>query len=87
MMTVASSSGSALEKLAPQALEAEQSVLGSILIDADAILRVADFLHPADFYKAAPEHIRTVLARIEEVGQELEAALERWIELEEIGKA
>ena len=53
MMTVASSSGSALEKLAPQALEAEQSVLGSILIDADAILRVADFLHPADFYKAA----------------------------------
>jgi replicative DNA helicase len=53
MMTVASSSGSALEKLAPQALEAEQSVLGSILIDADAILRVADFLHPGDFYKAA----------------------------------
>ncbi|HET7686438.1 MAG TPA: replicative DNA helicase [Candidatus Limnocylindria bacterium] len=53
MMTVASSSGSALEKLAPQALEAEQSVLGSILIDPDAILRVADFLHPADFYKAA----------------------------------
>ena len=41
----------------------------------------------ADFYKAAPEHIRTVLARIEEVGQELEAALERWLELEEIGKA
>ena len=57
MMTVASSSGSALEKLAPQALEAEQSVLGSILIDADAILRVADFLHPGDFYKAAHGNI------------------------------
>ena len=28
-----------IDKLAPQAVEAEQSVLGSILIDADAILR------------------------------------------------
>ena len=52
MMTIASQ-GSALEKLAPQAQEAEQSVLGSILIDADAILRVAEFLRPADFYRAA----------------------------------
>jgi replicative DNA helicase len=41
-----------IDKLAPQAVEAEQSVLGSILIDADAILRVGDFLKPADFYRA-----------------------------------
>jgi replicative DNA helicase len=41
-----------LDKLAPQAVEAEQSVLGSILIDADAILRVAEFLKPGDFYRA-----------------------------------
>ncbi len=41
-----------IDKLAPQALEAEQSVLGSILIDADAILRVGDFLKQADFYRA-----------------------------------
>ena len=40
-----------IDKLAPQAVEAEQSVLGSILIDADAILRVGDFLKPADFYR------------------------------------
>ncbi len=40
-----------LQKLSPQALEAEQSVLGSILIDADAILRVGDFLRPVDFYR------------------------------------
>jgi replicative DNA helicase len=37
--------------LAPQAIEAEQSVLGSLLIDADAILKVADFLRPIDFYR------------------------------------
>jgi len=41
-----------LDKLAPQAVEAEQSVLGSILIDADAILRVGDFLKPVDFYRS-----------------------------------
>src|SRR5688572_669384 len=41
-----------IDKLAPQAVEAEQSVLGSILIDPDAVLRVGDFLKPADFYRA-----------------------------------
>jgi len=40
-----------IDKLAPQAVDAEQSVLGSLLIDSDAILKVADFLHPADFYR------------------------------------
>jgi replicative DNA helicase len=40
-----------IDKLAPQAVEAEQSVLGSILIDADAILRVGDFLKSGDFYR------------------------------------
>ena len=40
-----------IDKLAPQAVEAEQSVLGSILIDPEAILKVAEFLHPQDFYR------------------------------------
>src|SRR3989337_3860107 len=40
-----------IDKLAPQSAEAEQSVLGSILIDPEAILKVAEFLHPADFYR------------------------------------
>lgn len=34
----------------PQNIEAEQAVLGSMLIDARAIDRVASFLRPADFY-------------------------------------
>ncbi|MFA6909046.1 MAG: replicative DNA helicase [Patescibacteria group bacterium] len=37
-------------KLPPQNLEAEQSVLGSLLIDRDAIIRVSDFLTSDDFY-------------------------------------
>ena len=39
-----------LNKVPPQSKEAEQSVLGSILIDKDAIIQVADMISPADFY-------------------------------------
>ena len=37
-------------KLLPQNIEAEEAVLGSLLIDPDAIIRVATFLRPDDFY-------------------------------------
>ena len=40
-----------LEKIPPQNIEAEQSVLGSLLIDKDAIVKVADLIRPDDFYK------------------------------------
>ena len=40
------------DKLPPQNLEAEKSVLGSIIIDKDAINKVADFLNPEDFYSS-----------------------------------
>lgn len=44
-------------KVPPQSLEAEQAVLGSILIDKDAIFKVADLLAPNDFYSPAHEKI------------------------------
>lgn len=34
----------------PQSVDIEASVLGALLIDADAIVRVADVLRPVDFY-------------------------------------
>ena len=40
----------------------------------------------SEFYKADADHIRSVLARIDEINGALEQALERWIELEAIGK-
>jgi replicative DNA helicase len=40
-------------RLPPQNIEAEQSVLGALLIDKEAILKVADILRPEDFYKDA----------------------------------
>lgn len=44
-------------KLPPQNLEAEQAVLGSLLIDKNAIFKVADVLNPEDFYSPAHEKI------------------------------
>lgn len=41
----------AIERIPPQNVEAEQSVLGSLLIDKDAIIKVGDLLVPGDFYK------------------------------------
>jgi replicative DNA helicase len=39
-----------VERLPPHNIEAEQSVLGSLLIDRDAIIKVASYLKPEDFY-------------------------------------
>lgn len=40
-----------MEKLLPQNIEAEQGVLGSLIIDPDAAAEVTDFLSAADFYR------------------------------------
>jgi replicative DNA helicase len=40
-----------IDRLPPQSIEAEQSVLGALLIDKDAVVEVADVLHPDDFYR------------------------------------
>ena len=39
-----------LERTVPHNIEAEESVLGSLLIDPEALFRVASFLKPEDFY-------------------------------------
>ncbi len=44
-------------RLPPQDIEAEQSVLGSLLIDKDAIVKIADIVAPKDFYRKAHEMI------------------------------
>ena len=42
-----------INKIPPQNLEAEQSFLGSLLIDKEAIIKVADMVSEKDFYKNA----------------------------------
>lgn len=46
-----------VERLPPQNIEAEQSVLGSLLIDREAIIRIAPFLRPEDFYRESHAQI------------------------------
>jgi replicative DNA helicase len=40
-----------IERLPPQNTEAEEAVLGGLLIDPDAIIRVATIVRPEDFYR------------------------------------
>jgi replicative DNA helicase len=42
-----------LERPVPYDLQAEEAVLGSLLLDRDAVIKVATFLQPADFYREA----------------------------------
>ncbi len=44
-------------KVPPHSIEAEQSVLGSMLLDREAILVALEVLNPEDFYKKAHEEI------------------------------
>ncbi len=54
-------------RVPPHSIEAEQSVLGSLMLDKDAIIKVADFLQSNDFYKDAHGEIfETMLDLYEE---------------------
>ena len=55
-----------IDRLPPQSSEAEQSILGSILIDRDAIIEVADFLKPEDFYRQAHGRIYAAMIDLSE---------------------
>ncbi len=59
-------------KLPPQNIEAEQSLLGSLLIDKDAIVRISEILSSKDFYRTdqhSPiyEAIQTLFERREPI--------------------
>ncbi len=81
-----------MEKLLPQNLQAERGVLGSIIIDPDAVALVADFLNADDFYRDAH---RSIYEAIQELYNHREPAdfltlcdeLERRNKLDDIGGA
>ena len=49
-MATPQQSTSALLASQPHSLEAERTVLGALLLDPDAIIKVSDFLSTEDFY-------------------------------------
>ncbi len=80
------------ERLLPQNIEAECGVLGSIIIDSEALVLVADFLRADDFYRDAHRSIYEVMLHL--YNQQRAAdfiticdVLESRGELEEVGGA
>lgn len=51
-------------KLPPQDIEAEQSVLGALMIDKESISNVADLLMPDDFYKKTHAEIYKAMLKL-----------------------
>ena len=79
-----------IDRLPPQSIEAEQSVLGAILIDRDAMIEIADFLKPEDFYRQAHGRIYAVMLDLSERSEPIDIvtvseALERTGDLEAVG--
>jgi len=56
-------------RIPPQNLEAEQGVLGSMLLDRDAIARVIEALRPEDFYRDAHRVIYAAMSDLFERGE------------------
>ena len=59
-------------KLPPQNLEAEAAVLGSLMLDKDAIIKVADILVSDDFYKPAHTKIYEAIITLYEKHQPID---------------
>ncbi|UCC66090.1 MAG: replicative DNA helicase [Deltaproteobacteria bacterium] len=79
-------------KVPPQSIEAEQSILGGILIENDALNKVLEVLEDRDFYREAHQKIFHCMAALYERNEPLDLItltneLKKTKELEEIGGA
>ena len=79
-----------LDKLPPQNIEAETSLLGSLMMDKDAFLKVGDFLETRDFYKKIHQQIYIAMEELFEKGDPIDvlslaARLKEKKQLEAIG--
>lgn len=77
-------------RVPPHNIEAEQSVLGSLMLDNDAIVKIADFLRPDDFYKNSHKEIFEAMLDLYEERDPIDVLstsnkLEEKNKLEEIG--
>jgi replicative DNA helicase len=78
------------DRVPPQNIEAEQAVLGSILLEADALVTAMERLRPDDFYQPVHRMIYETMIELGETGQPIDlvtltAALQDKQRLEEAG--
>ena len=78
------------EKLPPQSIEMEQCLLGALMLDKDAIIKVADFLQIRDFYKGTHQKIYEIMLGLFEKGEPIDVLsvsqkLKEKEQIEEIG--
>jgi replicative DNA helicase len=81
-----------IERLPPQNVEAEEAVLGSLLIDSDAIFQIAPVLQPDDFYRQKHAWIYDAILGLHERREPIDFLtvcdeLERREKLDELGGA
>jgi replicative DNA helicase len=53
-----------INRLPPQNLEAEQSVLGSLMLDKNAVIKIADLISPDDFYEEKHKIVYLAILRL-----------------------
>lgn len=82
---MAKKSSSDLLRVPPHSIEAEQSLLGSLMLDKDAIIKVADSVKPGDCYKDAHNIIYETMLELYENREPLDV-LSVGNRLEEKGK-
>ena len=61
-----------LDRMPPQNIEAEQSVLGAILIEQSSIAKISDMLNPEDFYREAHRLIYRAAMSLFERGEAID---------------
>ncbi|MDD4074402.1 MAG: replicative DNA helicase, partial [Candidatus Pacebacteria bacterium] len=59
-------------KIPPQDIEAEKSLLGSLMIDKEAITKVADTTHGDDFYKRNHQYIYEAIESLFSLGEPID---------------
>jgi len=59
-------------RLPPQNIDAEESVLGCLMLDKEAIIKVADILKPEDFYKDIHGAIYSTMLELYEKGEPID---------------
>ncbi|MEG2246751.1 MAG: replicative DNA helicase [Peptostreptococcaceae bacterium] len=61
-----------MTRIPPHSVESEQSILGSILLDKDAMITVSETIRPDDFYKEAHKIIYECMIKLSNKGEPID---------------